>query len=183
MKKEEKIYLDKEGYEKFLKDIEDVRKQLTNNGKNKSEAYESAVGDGWHDNFAFEDAKREEFRLMGTLRDMLEKLNRIVIIDKAEKIEDDTIDIGNIVTIEMCFNDEEPEEMEFKLVASESTNKDTKITEISINSPLGQAVYQNKVGHSGAYKVGDNKTSFTILNNGKSNDNHQKNVKSLKRKK
>ena len=64
---DDKIYLDRAGYEQYLQEIEEIREKLNNNGKIKSEAYAGAVGDGWHDNFEFEDAKREEFKIMGLL--------------------------------------------------------------------------------------------------------------------
>ena len=39
MKNEETIYLTKEGLENFMKEIDEVRDQITNNGRRKSSAY------------------------------------------------------------------------------------------------------------------------------------------------
>ena len=52
MLKEEKkefIYLDHEGYNKLLKDIEELKKDLIEVSKEKGIACSDAAGDGWHD--------------------------------------------------------------------------------------------------------------------------------------
>ena len=41
----------------------ELRDYLTSNARSKSDAYVGAVGDGWYDNFAFEDAKMEELKI------------------------------------------------------------------------------------------------------------------------
>lgn len=113
MQNEEKIYLDQAGYEQYLKEIEKIREQIRNNGRQKSNAYEGAVGDGWHDNFEFEEAKREELKLMGLLESKLEGLNRIVIVETTD--ENNLIDINDYVTVETSSKGTNPSEMFFKL--------------------------------------------------------------------
>ena len=66
--REEKIYLDQLGYQDYLADIKKLKEELNQNNRQKSSAYDSAVGDGWHDNFDFEHALREEFKIMGFLK-------------------------------------------------------------------------------------------------------------------
>jgi hypothetical protein len=77
---DDKIYLDKEGYKKYLEEIDELKRQYTLNSKEKSEAYQVAVGDGWHDNFGFEQAKRDEDRILGELRRKTADLRKIVIV-------------------------------------------------------------------------------------------------------
>ena len=67
MMEDNKIYLDKNGYEQLLAEIDRINQELSTNGKEKGEAYEVA-GDGWHDNFAFEEASRQEKLLLNQLR-------------------------------------------------------------------------------------------------------------------
>lgn len=161
MEIEEKIFLDKKGYEEYLQSISDLLDQINGNSKLKSEAYENGVGDGWHDNFAFEQAKREEFKLLKELHDKREALSRIVIIE--EKDNDNTIDINDYVSIEMAFPGEDPEEMIFKLVAANSPNFSSDgISEITLNSPLGKAVYGMKIGDKTSYAVNKNTISVSI---------------------
>jgi len=165
MQNEEKIYLDQAGYEQYLKEIEKIREQIRNNGKQKSNAYEGAVGDGWHDNFEFEEAKREELKLMGLLESKLEGLNRIVIVETTD--ENNLIDINDYVTVETSSKGTSPSEMFFKLIASSMPNFGAEVFEISINSPLGKAVYQRKVGDNVSYTVNGNVFNVTIINKSK----------------
>ena len=81
MKKDDKIYLTQEGYELFLNELNELQNSINQNGVRKSESYSSAVGDGWHDNFDFEDATREERRLLEMLREKREQLKRIEIVE------------------------------------------------------------------------------------------------------
>ena len=158
---DDKIYLDKEGYEQYLQEIDEIREKLNNNGKVKSEAYTGAVGDGWHDNFDFEEAKREEFKILSDLRKKIEGLSRIVIIENNKAT--DLIDINDYVTISISFDGEDEEEMFFKLVASSSPDFNGEVSEISVNAPLGASVYQKKIGDKGSYQVGEDVANFVIL--------------------
>lgn len=156
----DKIYLDKKGYNQYLKEIEELKNKLKNNGRIKSEAYTGAVGDGWHDNFEFEESKRQELKIMGELEAALEKLSRIVIID--EVINEDLININDCVTVRLEFAENDIEEMSFRLVGSNRPNSNSEIQEISLNSPLGKSIYQKKVGDKGIYIVNNNEISYII---------------------
>lgn len=181
MKETEKIYLDQKGYQQYLQEIEDLKERLNENNRQKSSAYTNAVGDGWHDNFEFEEAKREEFKIMGLLRDKVEGLSRIVIIDKNEKSqnENDLVDIDDYVSVLLLMPDDETEHMVFRLVASLSTNRGIK--EVSLNSPMGKAVYGKKVGETGKYQVNGNAFLVQILAKSKDLTEDLENNNSLKR--
>lgn len=170
MKKEDKIYLDQKGYEQFLKEIDEIRNSLQKNGKDKSSAFVGAVGDGWHDNFEFEEAKREELRLGKILQEKLEILSRIEIID-AISSEEELIDIDDYVLTEMTYGDDMPEQMIFKLVGLSTPNFKADIPEISLNSPLGKAVYQKKVGDHSSYTVNGFVTNVLITKKSKDLNN------------
>ena len=75
----DKIYLDQAGYQDYLEEIERLKDLLNQNNQAKAEAYNGAVGDGWHDNFDFEVALREEHKIMGLLQKKREDLEKIVI--------------------------------------------------------------------------------------------------------
>ncbi len=181
MKNDGKIYLDQKGYDEYVKEINRIKDQLDNNGKSKSEAYENAVGDGWHDNFAFEEAKREEFKIMSALQEKIEGLSRIVIVDSLN--EESVVDINDYVTIDMYFPGEEPEELIFKLVASNTPNFDGEVSEISLNSPLGKSVYGKKIGERTSYSVNENDVSVVIKNATKNYEQDQEEIKSYQRRK
>lgn len=181
LKGEEKIYLDQKGYDQYMQEIQDLKDKLKNNSRIKSDAYESAVGDGWHDNFAFEDAKREEFKIMGMLREKIEGLSRIVVIDKA--LNENLIDINDYVTVNVEYSKDDKEEFLFKLVGLSHPNINSEVSEISINSPLGKSVYQKSIGYEGSYDVNGNTISFVIVNVTKDYNNIQDNSDTIKRSK
>lgn len=163
MNKEEKIYLDKKGYDEYLQEIKDLKEKLRRNGKLKTGACDN-VGDRGGSNFDFEDAKREEIKIFGALREKIDNLSRIVIIDSVE--ESELVDINNYVLIR--FDDEE--EMIFKLVGSSNPDLDKDIMEISINSPLGKSVYQKCVGSKVSYNVDEDTFNYFIVSKSKQID-------------
>ena len=60
----DKIYVSKEGLQEFLEELEKKRKFLEKNLQFQGEAIRNAPGDGWHDNFAFEEAIQEERKFL-----------------------------------------------------------------------------------------------------------------------
>lgn len=162
MKEEnEPIYLDKEGYEQYLEELEEIKRKLNKNGQQKSSAYVNAVGDGWHDNFEFEEATREEYKILSDLREKTARLKRIVIVEKNEN-ENNAANINDLILVSMSFGSEEPSDEIFKLVASSNPNIFADIKEVSINSPLGKAVYQQSEGYSGEYSVNNSTIHFEL---------------------
>lgn len=152
----DKIYLDEEGYKEQLASIEEVKEKLRNLEKEKTEGYYAAVGDGWHDNFAYEDAVRQERMLFNELDNRKEELSRIMVIKRGKN--SNIVDIEDIVTLEIDFNND-VDRCTYKLVAHKSKSDD----EISINSPLGKAIYKKKYGSNVEYRVKDNTFKVHII--------------------
>lgn len=76
----------------------------------------------------------QERMILGQLRECYLKLERAEIV---EKHDDDTlVDVNDIVTVDMIFEPDDSEELEFKLVGSVGTHTSDKsgIQEVSINS-------------------------------------------------
>ena len=72
----DKIYLDQDGYENYLKEIDRIREKIRKNSSDISEfASDDAYGDGWHDNFAYEQAIQKENALMYELNEKLKGLS------------------------------------------------------------------------------------------------------------
>lgn len=158
---DEKIYLDREGYNKYLKLLEELKDRLMHNSKEKSESYASAVGDGWHDNFAFEQAKRDEYKLMAEIKRRTEDLRKIVIVEKSHNSK--LVDIGDYVLLSMDYGDGDIEEDIFRVVASDLPNFDADVQEVTINSPLGKKIYQKPVGSKDKYTVQKSIISLEII--------------------
>ena len=49
----EEIFVDENGYNQFLEELEKLKQQSLLVSSTGSKAYQDAIGDGWHDNFAF----------------------------------------------------------------------------------------------------------------------------------
>ena len=167
-----KIYLSKSGYEQYLKELQELRDYLTSNGKSKSDAYSGAVGDGWHDNFAFEEAKREELRIQNLINQKVNQLKNIVIVEDSQDAS--LIEIDDYIDVEMTYEDEEPERMIFKLVGSNTPDIKKEIPQISLNSPLGKSVYGKRKGDITSYQVNNLIVNVHINNKAKSLDELQK---------
>ncbi len=154
MLKEEKkefIYLDHEGYNKLLNDIEELKKDLIEVSKEKGIACSDAAGDGWHDNFAYDEACRQEYTLAGQLSDLYKRLKKVKII---EKTDDETlVEVGDIVTIDMMYSYDDIEEMKLKLVGSYGIELDAEIQEVTLESPMGKAIYHKRIGDESSYNV------------------------------
>lgn len=154
------ILVNKDGYKQFYDEIERLKKLSTSNAKLGSEVYQDAVGDGWHDNFAFEESMRESRSIAKKIDDMLALQQYLKIIDDNDK-KSNLVNIGDSVEIEMKYapNDIENEIITLtgKYIPDHTTN------EISLNSPLGKALFKAKIGASTSYRVGDSEISIKIL--------------------
>ena len=156
---EEKIKLNKQGYEDYLKAIAEKEKKLADLRMYKGT---DAIfqGDNWHDNPTLYQAELQERSLMREIAEMKHKLQNNVEIVENLGVEE-IIDIGDVVKIDMIFSEDDREEEIFKLVATTPNLKfDAEIQEVSINSPIGNAMYHKKVGEIATYKVQDK--TFTL---------------------
>ena len=152
-----KIYLDKLGYENYLKSLEDIKKEIDDNAKLMSlYVSDDAYGDGWHDNFAYEETMRKEAELFQKYNKKKSMLKDIVIVDKEFN---GTVSLNTKVEL-LFIDDEEIEEY----IITGDINSNIDDNSITINSPLGSAIYGKRVGDKVSYKVGDNTYNVEILN-------------------
>lgn len=150
---EENLKLNKQGYEDYLKAIEKKEAELAAVRKYKGT---DAIyqGDNWHDNPTLYQTEAQEMNIMKEIAEMKYRLQKAEIV---ENLGDETlIDIGDVVKADMIMPNNNRRENLFKIVAtSPSTDKNAQIKEVSINSPIGAAVYHKKIGDTVTYKVGD----------------------------
>ena len=72
-------------------------------------------------------------------------LNDLVII-KEEVKEDDLVKINDKVLLKLEYEDGSSEELLFKLVGTfYANNNDEEYQEITLNSPIGRAIYHQKI--------------------------------------
>ncbi len=151
------ILLTKEGYKEYKQQIEKEKQKILEAGLIKREANEQAPGDGWHDNFLHEDATRLEKGAMHNIKTLVEKEKDIKIVNKHNK--EDCVDIDDNLLIEFIYDVDDKETEELKLVG----NYLPKDNEITLNSPLGKAIYNKKIGSTVDYKVNGKKINVNIL--------------------
>lgn len=156
------ILVDNEGYNQFYEELEKLKELSISNSTLGSEVYRDAIGDGWHDNFAFEQTMRDSRLIAKRIDDMLEKKKYLKVV-KTVKKNKKMVDIGDIVEVEIKYSDTDVERETIKLTGKYIPNTDNDINEISLNSPLGMSLYKSKVGSTVNYLVGENEFTVSIL--------------------
>ncbi len=153
-----KLQLTIEEAKAFSSDIEKKEEKLRKLRKYKGSAAENE-GDSWHDNFAFEQTEIEERGLMKEINDLKTTYNNASIID-VSKIKNETVGIGNKVVVELEYDKDDKETYSFYLTGGIG---DTTKSIISINAPLGKAVFEHQIGFEGTYSVNNRIIKFKIL--------------------
>lgn len=145
----EKLRMDQKGYQEYLEEITKLEKQLNDLRKYKGT---DAIfqGDNWHDNPTLYQAESQERSLMFRIKEMKVKALDIEIIEKVENGE--LIDVGDTVVIDMIFAPDDQEEQIFTLIGG-NPDFELDIPQISINSPLGAAIYHKRIGDQANYTV------------------------------
>lgn len=156
----DKIYSDQKGYDNYIKELEDIREKIQKNSSNISEfASDDAYGDGWHDNFAYEQAVQKENALLYQYHQKLEGLNKIEIIESCKNL--DSVEIGSVVEIQ--FEGEYDTEI-YTLTGNTTSSMDDDKMSITINSPLGRSIFKKKKMDSFQYEIDSNQIRGKIIN-------------------
>lgn len=117
----------------------------------------SAVGDGWHDNFAFEALIEDERKLSYQINKMNQDKTKIEIIQDYYK--ENYVNINNIVSLKFIYDDEN--ELEDLILTGNYIPNENEIT---LNSPLGKAIYKKKIGEIVEYVVSENNIKVEKIN-------------------
>jgi len=157
------ILVDENGYNQYLELLEELKQTSLLNASVGSEACCDAVGDGWHDNFAFEETMRES-RIIAARIDKMMSEKKYLKIVKPIKLGDEFINIGDTFKVEFKYGTDDIEIEQLTLTGKYKPNTDLTIKEISLNSPIGKAVYKQKVNSTISYCANGNKIEITILN-------------------
>ena len=75
----DKILVDKEGYKQFFEQLDRLKNLSVEMSSIGNTAYKDAIGDGWHDNFAFEDSMRESRTLAKKIDNMQMEISKELI--------------------------------------------------------------------------------------------------------
>lgn len=159
----EEILVDEKGYKQFFAELERLKDLSITSASKGNEAYSDAVGDGWHDNFAFEESMRESRAIAKKIDEMLQIEKKLKLITDDKK-NDNIINIGDTVTIEINYGQDDIEKETITLTGNFIPDTNKQINEISLNSPLGKALFKKEIGTFTTYFVGENKIIVNILN-------------------
>ena len=156
---EEKILVDKKGYQQLLDEIDKIELELINIGKEKGEATDDA-GNSTHDNFSYEQAKVQEEMAIVRLGKARERLKRAIVVEKSN--DPNIVDIDDYIKVELDIFGSIEEDI-IKLVGGTPISDDLEYTESSLNSPLGMAIYKKRIGDNFSYSVRDNIINGKII--------------------
>ena len=159
------ILVDENGYNQFLEELEKLKQQSLLISSVGSEAYQDAIGDGWHDNFAFEESMRQGRSIATRIENMLKTKQYLKIIETKIK-NNSLINIGDVLRVKIYYSDDDIEETTIKLTGNfiPIIENENDIQEITLNSPLGKALYlKNMKDDNINYDVNDNKIKITII--------------------
>ena len=157
------VLVDIDGFNQYYEELNRLKDISLSIASIGSESYADAVGDGWHDNFAFEDTMRESRKIASRINKMLEDEKYLKIVDKKSN-SDDIIDIGDILKIKVIYDIDDIEEYIVKLTGKYMIDNNAKIKEISLNSPIGRSIYLKNINDDIGYYVNDKKISIKIIN-------------------
>ena len=158
----DKIVVDQKGYNQFYEELEQLKQLSLNVACASSESYNDAIGDGWHDNFDFEDSIRTSRYIANKIDKMKQEEQHLEIIDNIN-LGEEYINIDDCFEIEIMYDEDDVEVETLKLTGKYSPNTNLKIKEISLNSPIGKNVYHKKIGDIAKYNVDDNIIEFRII--------------------
>lgn len=158
------VLVDTDGFNQYYEELNRLKDISLSIASIGSESYADAVGDGWHDNFAFEDTMRESRKIASRINKMLEDEKCLKIVDKKSNF-DDIIDMGDILKIKVIYDIDDIEEYTVKLTGKYMIDNNAKIKEISLNSPIGRSIYLKNINDDDiGYYVNDKKISIKIIN-------------------
>ncbi len=152
-------YMDEEGFQQFLSEIAELKVKLQElcatqfDESSYGDQLDTVIGESYL-------IKEQDVRnLHFEIEERMAKLPKIKIISKHNQ--EDRVDINDIVLINYgCVGDNE--EAIVRLIGG-SVEIGTEIKQVSLNSPMGKAIFGLPIGGSNTYKVGDRLFNITVI--------------------
>ncbi len=156
----DKILVSQEGNRQFFEILEELKELSLNSASIGNEAYKNAIGDGWHDNFDFEESVRESRKIASRINKMLEEEAYLEIIEDKKYI-NNLINLGDTFEVKIIYSNSDIEKETLTLTGKYKPDNDKEIT---LNSPLGKCIYKKQINTTNEYFVENNKITVHILN-------------------
>lgn len=156
----DKTLVSQEGNRQFFEILEELKELSLNSASIGNEAYKNAIGDGWHDNFDFEESVRESRKIASRINKMLEEEAYLEIIEDKKYI-NNLINLGDTFEVKIIYSNSDVEKETLTLTGKYKPDNDKEIT---LNSPLGKCIYKKQINTTNEYFVENNKITVHILN-------------------
>lgn len=147
--------LTKKGYKKLKEELEylknDKKKEIAQRLKKAA-----AFGD-LSENSAYDDAKDAKSALTARIMELENIIKNAEIVEKNENV--DKVQVGSVVTLEVIAKGKDHEE-KYEIVGAEES--DPLEGKISYESPLGEKLFDKRVGDVVEISRGENKFKYKI---------------------
>lgn len=157
-----KVYLSEEGLKNLTAKYESLKEELNNNSKELSLVF--SVSNKENENAAYESLIMRERVLVSEIKSLAQVLENAEVINN-ETLDENVIGLEDVVTIKMEYSNNEFEIIDVRLDSTGNLNIGESV---SINSPLGRAIFGKKVGDTANYKINGKEINVIILNKSKS---------------
>lgn len=108
------------------------------------------------------DHRVEEKIIIAEIDKVKRILNSAVRVKDEEKVHN-TVNLGDIVELNLIFDEDDQERMVVRLETVRKNNNEDDFETISVESPLGKAIYKQEVGNTVPYPVNGNMFQAEIL--------------------
>jgi len=135
--------------------IEATEKELKKIGLELGESCKQS-SETWHDNFPFEEGKKQQYMQLERLCGLIKIKNGATIIRPKQTT--DTAEIGSLVTIE---DKETQQKVSYKI--GSYMVFDSGENEISYESPIGKMLLGAKIGETKSAIIGGRQKNFRII--------------------
>lgn len=152
------VLMDQQHYDRILKEIEELRQRRDNINLGRNHAFNASAGEG-RNAPEFEGIEQEVHLIDSQIRTLVDMLASAVIVERQEN--NDLVDLEDVLKLFIDYGDEQ-EECDCRLTSG-GTAAIAGITDISLNSPLGEAIYQKPIGAERNFKVNGNTFRVQIL--------------------
>jgi len=153
------IYLDQKGYIDYLEGMAALEERLKNFNATRSTEAKMILLEEKYSTAEAKDLARQEKAILEELKDLRDKSRNIEII---ERHGDETrADIGDRLLLEIMYSSDDIEEIEIELDATIGA-KSINFDKVSINSPLGRAIFGKTIGGVYSYLVNKRRLSVHI---------------------
>ena len=146
--------LDVNGVKQLKNEIKIKRTLLEGANKKQGQEFSGSISD----DFCFEQAKLNLATLENEIYSLNQKLANVVLAKPHGKT--DCVDLGDTVRL---YDKDFDDEFSVKLSANYITKAEGDVDEITINSPLGEAIFGKKKDEVVSYSVGKQKFEVKIL--------------------